>query len=1376
MAFWHFQLLGQNAIFRHGKICFYISEIIILAVTIQMADIQALQLKIELLERENADLKKRVNEINHFIASDGNEKEFKQYQKTKRDVERVKAINDEVRQMSDPQAILQNFNRLFRITYIIKLRRYMSRPHPPPPRFERPKVMYIGANDGETIAQIKDRAIRVIERHWDLQRQSGTEVEIPFNHISNNDATFQYANRYVDPHLSKWLKIQDQYIRDITNAPNFNQLIALGKSWKCSILDELNKKEFKLRDGMCWLDYLEQKLVGQSGFRHLTRVTLQEQLEQVTGKSNGYCNDDIIKWIKHYNYAISLYSLDPNYEVRTKYIPPANKNRNTLKILCYMINNQHIYPIENSRVFKSLGIGHLQSLHNYDQLNPKHKINHKCNFKNFIKYENSDNINDLVNGTFGFNNNTCKDVVYFDKNDINWRDLMVRIIQETGYAPDVIRPHNQSFVHPISHQLYQQTEMYDERLNISKKLKQHFNYLNFEWHNQTITQMSKIVFENVCGFLPKSTHTQLAIGLLDNYGTMPLTENINENILSNKKHYDINKCYANVAVDILKNELLPIHTIMDNIEPFNHEYIDDLPIGLYLIDEIIHPSGLRIETQWIPHYEVEYYLKKEIITPRQIKLQYLSRYYINGNIIAKFVEYLFDNFDNKTANRLWHHLYGSWNTKRRKLNYAFITNDENMALSYNKEFLGQADYSEIGNGNWLVERKINERVECDNVGLYTCVLAGGRMKLIDMIDGLPENVILNGVRVDSIYVSYNDDTAADIQKWEKKNLNLKIPCVKNGKMATAEERPKCQNGTSKNSILKKYKIEDTWNIPSKKRILRVASVDINDFDLSLMEMKPYDTNADYSNTNILVQGFAGSNKTGELVKYYTKYKNNGSTCKCIAFTNCAVQNLINRGVLKDDCLTTANFLGWTGKGYTRDTSNTFDLLSIDEYSMNDVSKWLRIYKKVKYSGCVIHAFGDKNQCCAVEGQIKYDITKTQFLRQLLGNNGLLLEKHCIGADGVEPRCDKYITTIVTRMLDDPEHRLPGELFYPKYEWLWERHPTAIGDTMICKTNKMVDKLNNKLNDKIKIGCKVIINEINDKKLNVWNGERYIVKRLIGDKVELEEWIADPTIRYKTLKKRVIVPFNYIKLANAATAYKYQGLTLYEPYIIFEPHCMNLQEFIVSLTRAKKLSQIRITNKYQLQNKSFPNVFKQRDTAEIEVITRLKPIDLYLLREQTTNRAYIGVTDKTLSERLTWHKSPTSNCKCNDFDWNNTTIVSLGTFLATSVEDNAIERSYIQDFNKFSPYNMVNYRENNYKIDLTKQNDSPGKSTTETIDLSNKFLIREAKDNRGGYYYIQAKKSQRKARFGKKYTKKQAYDKMVKARKELLQKHYPNASN
>ena len=72
-------------------------------------------------------------------------------------VERVESAVEELRATSDPATILQQHDRLYRVTYIVYLWRYQNRPNPPIPKWERPKVIYVGASNNDTIQQIKAR-------------------------------------------------------------------------------------------------------------------------------------------------------------------------------------------------------------------------------------------------------------------------------------------------------------------------------------------------------------------------------------------------------------------------------------------------------------------------------------------------------------------------------------------------------------------------------------------------------------------------------------------------------------------------------------------------------------------------------------------------------------------------------------------------------------------------------------------------------------------------------------------------------------------------------------------------------------------------------------------------------------------------------------------------------------------------------------------------------------------------------------------------------------------------------------------------------------------------------------------------------------------
>ena len=112
-------------------------------------------------------------------------------------------------------------------------------------------------------------------------------------------------------------------------------------------------------------------------------------------------------------------------------------------------------------------------------------------------------------------------------------------------------------------------------------------------------------------------------------------------------------------------------------------------------------------------------------------------------------------------------------------------------------------------------------------------------------------------------------------------------------------------------------------------------------------MEPYDKNADYSNTSILVQGFAGSNKTGELVRYHKKWINDKLIAKSVAFTNVARENLIKRGIKQDNASTLHLMLGLTTTDRMIQTSNKIDRISVDEYSMLSENLYIKLHDKIK---------------------------------------------------------------------------------------------------------------------------------------------------------------------------------------------------------------------------------------------------------------------------------------------------------------------------------------------------------------------------------------------------------------------------------------------
>ena len=1291
-------------------------------------------------------------------------------------VRRVNSVNDVMYQEFDPHQIIQSGKKLWSVSYRILLWRYQKRERRPYRHWEN-HMIYIAGEPNETRADIIAKAAARILYHWDVQAINGVEVEVPFEYLGITRQTAFDANN-----LALWLTIVAENVHELTGADDLDAIPAYGKSWKYKMLDELNKHEFKLREGHCWIDYLTQKLCGRPGFKTLTKPKLEKQLLQITGKTTGFTNNDIINWIKSTRKPISLYCLSPTYEIKTVYTPSTRRNRTNRITLCYLLNNGHIYPLENDKLFASLGQGHMTNITHFDDLNPTNLFKHRSNFTNFAMFDSdNDNINHFISGLYKLD----KDVIYFDNRQYQYGTVLCKIIDETGYAVEAIRPYEMSFIHPVSGQKYQGVFDYNERKKMCKEIYNVYQTINFQWSNQTITQMAKKIFQIEHGAIPLSYHTDLAIKMLDDFAPMPWSMRCDtcQFPLDHQYHVDIKKCYASMTVNRLNKYKLPMYTILDNIELFQPSQ-SQLKCGLYLVQEFtIQKYKLLSQTQWMPHFEVQYLLDKGFITNDNISHQYIAKYWFDGAIFGQFVEYLFNTFDIKTANALWHHFYGSLNTKKRKENVAFITNDFKMVLAYWKEYLGAVSFEPISWTDsmhstacrWLVQRRVSERTITDNVGLYCCMTGGGHIELLEMLDKLwIDNMVLTAVRTDSVYLQLDNDIHDQFQtKLNKYIKNANIPDD-----ATFFEKLR----------LEPYRIEDDWNPPMWKYVLRPSVVDLTKYDLSLLEMQQFDPDKDYTNTNFLEHGPGGVNKTGDLVGYHNNWLDKGKKAKAVSLTNVAKVNLINRGIDPSRVSTLALLLGQNQSNFIKETSNDFDLLSIDEFSMISDKMWHKIKIKQQKSKCKLHIFGDVYQCSAVEGKVKYDVRKTQFLRELLGPDGLILEKKYkkiidpVTKLPIEGRCDEKIRAVVNAIMRDPQHRFPTLLLTPQYNWLWTDSKTAKCHTMICKyrnkPNKTVAKLNARLNTHIKSGCRVICNE-NSKKLDIWNGERYIVQQ-IRDKqwVDCYKWEANPADRNKKREYKCI-PLKYLTLANAETVQKYQGMTLYEDVIIFEPHRMQMEDFLTAITRARKLSQIKITNKAQLQNKCFRSVYDIEYFEQMDLQPSLVEFSLYSIIDNKTQRCYVGITELDHKERFLQHKER-KDCACKDFDFDDCTVELIGKFYAQNKEDNQIETMYIDDYKKHSQYTVVNTRQNNYKIDIISQTLKNNQSKTpkktqslDTIDLTKKLQIHCYEKGDEKYWYFHDGKSQPKARYGKRFTKEQAKAKIEQKRKDRLKIRFPH---
>ena len=569
-------------------------------------------------------------------------------------------------------------------------------------------------------------------------------------------------------------------------------------------------------------------------------------------------------------------------------------------------------------------------------------------------------------------------------------------------------------------------------------------------------------------------------------------------------------------------------------------------------------------------------------------------------------------------------------------------------------------------------------------------------------------------------------------------------------------------------------------MPSKHTILRVDKIDLSRYDLDLLEMETYDTTADYSKTNICVQGMGGSCKTGELVKNQKIWLKNELHARAIAYTNVAKENLIHRGLSSQNVSTIHSLLGFDDTfEQTRQMFKSTQALSIDEHSMITTDLWLRIQSFLNVTNAYVHTFGDLFQCPPVSKdsifKYRYNVYKTQFLKEFLGKNGKLLFKKYDNQTG---RCDKAIRKIVKYV--KKYKRLPSYLFTSEYDWLWDTSQRDKIDTIICQRRNTVTRENERLNaDGIKIGSRIIHNK-NNKMFGVFNGERYTVKKIFKqDRIKYItgiKWDPDPTKRNRHTNEKTM-KYCDVTLANAETTYKYQAMTLYEDVLILEIHRMSLQEFLTTITRPKELKQIRFVGKKSAKKHYFYDVYKNQKKIEIK-LKQASMFNLYLIKENN-ERGYIGFTHKTIDERFEEHQKPENTCKCNDFDWSKSTIQLLGRFIGINKKQcEKIEDMFIQDYNKFSNLTIVNHKGNNqeniHKPTKTKPTKTKPKRKPKKMNPKDAFkIVEQTKRNE---YIIRESKTfgtKRISRSFKKRSKSDAWELITQVRNNLLKTHFPN---
>ncbi len=686
---------------------------------------------------------------------------------------------------------------------------------------------------------------------------------------------------------------------------NLANVPMLGTRWHYKLLGDLDK--INIDKGKCVPDYLLHEFsLHKKYFKYMNEKRI---IRLLGGEKKGYTVNDIIELAKTSKY-ISVHALSPMLEVFSHYTAEEHTRIN----LCFIVNNDHCYPILDST------------------------------FKKQIIYKNK-----LELGDFTF------DIIYDDHSYYSTESEFMR-------ADRTVHPREQRSVCLVdTHNLFNLAHrVMSETGNIIQGMKFYYSKLiRFEhpdgtivevapdYHlrkevceidkstftNQTWTSVARDIYTYKFNDMTKSVLSQQMIEIYKTYPVGPYIKRVNEDTESDSDIYGgFDKCKSYSQVLLENEDPYPIFTPFDDIREFDGNWT----AGEYYIKKTFYLAGgtIKLDKGFYPLNITRSCVKKGYISMSDIKYHNKSMMHLSPDHFKKFVEYCFSIgvSKNDIGKSLVNHFIGYLNKKFHIKEKGCITDSYKMACGTFAEELKNGKECFINKVKDLYVIRSTQKEELTETcsPIWRHIICGGIMNLDDMYHKVTdENSVVISYKVDAIFVKNprkdfepaNEDSKkiGDIvsEQWSVFGTSISI-----------DTRPKFE--------LKRLE----WN-----------RLEYDHSDAAFEELKI---------GSYAVIGMSGSCKSYTLSKLYK----DTPKVKVLCFTNKAVDILKQKGV-KD--VQTFNSIFWDRekqklvprliKGY--------DEIWVDEFPMTPW-KHLSMLLKFKQNGGVIRLFGDPDQTPPVE--------------------------------------------------------------------------------------------------------------------------------------------------------------------------------------------------------------------------------------------------------------------------------------------------------------------------------------------------------------------------------------------------------------------------
>lgn len=1113
------------------------------------------------------------------------------------------------------------------------------------------------------------------------------------------------------------------------------------KSLQVKLLSEINKGlNLKQRDGYCAFDYIYEALRGQRGFRrNWTKERLAREFEDLSiDWKKGLSIKDIDLWVKKCTSSVGYYALGPHREVIQQYVPPReNGSRSLDRVLCFMINNNHLYPILEKETkkwitkTKELPLKPIQWQVKYSPQSWELVNIDKMRRKQYKQYKK------LIRGEF----KPEKSVILIESEYFDLGEIMADIINETNYHIEYVKINEskfRSFVHPVSEQIFELSTGFKERKQAAETLTKEISNA-FYFNNQSWLQLGKKLCDYFVGRLEKSTYSNRVRKVFDTYQTQPLTDVLcdpSDFEYQDFKQIDVSRCYP---TQLKKNPFkFCVFSIFNDFEELKEPLTPEtVKLGFYLVDDFEIPQlgGIRFNKQLMPYFEVYFLLKKGYLPAEKVKFYIRPTHTYEPDLFKKMIKFGMKKLPKKCHKPLLNTFIGSLGKRYNKKEIGIQTTSDSMAMALKTYFDAQGYETSLlwMNNIWFVRYYKKKRIFEDHAPFNYHVLGLAHIRLLKMAERYyePGKTKIVKYNTDSIlFANPRDLPLLDSEKEEELDIS---------------------------------RVQDFWNSrnPWEEKLRDPFVTD----EILPQQWKWNNEN----NQSFLCNAPAGYGKSTLAKKEFDKLPKETIT---LCFTNAACDNLREKG-FPNHCVKTLNTYFNIGvlideiRKENKNLGKNRKLIQVDEISMVPKKLMIRLYKlQFDNPHLKFQFYGDFNQCKPVESDgLWFDYREHDCVREMCGYNLRKLDYH------KNARYDEELKKMLDYFLEN--YDIPRE-------WKNKKIDPKL-KTNICLKNKTRDEINDKFApDGIKPDMEIIC-ERNYYKEKVYNGQFFTCQDVIGDKTIIPKG--------KFLKK-------HFRPAYCVTVYKYQGKTITEDFNIYDAHKMSFNEFYTAISRAKSASQIHFDGEKISNEVIFRKNKPWKKISELEP-RKSEQGSIYLMWNDKLKIYYIGSTMRSTDERVQEHfttadpniRDVVKDSDPNKENWKWRTIEEIFCYSESELRD--FEENYFVpnfrpsfikgDSDEIKNYKMINTRGKpkipkiyrNKKIEKEVFHDQQTNSpTTPEVPAIGRYILAGGKRGMFKFYYYDTdgKRKQKVRKFTVGKTEETAREKITKDFNEISQRN------